>query len=132
MRNIYLGACLALASLAVFGQSDRGSITGTVTDPSGAVLASAPIEAKSTTTGSVYPTATSGTGNYTLSELPVGTYDITVTSAGFKKAVRTGVEVTTSTTFRVDFKMEVGAATESVTNYGRSSDAQDGERGVES
>ena len=85
MRCLKLALCFAAACLATFAQSDRGSITGTVTDPSGAVLASAPVEAKSEGTGLVYPTATSGTGNYTISQLPVGTYDITVTAAGFKK-----------------------------------------------
>ena len=96
-------------------QSDRGTITGTVSDPAGAVVPNAPIEAKSTTTGSVYKVSASATGNYTISELPVGTYEISVTAAGFKKAVRTGVEVAAYTTFRVDFGLQVGAATESVT-----------------
>jgi Carboxypeptidase regulatory-like domain len=101
--------------VAVFAQSDRGTITGTVLDPAGAVVPSVPVEAKSTTTGLVYTTAASGTGNYTVAQLPVGTYDITVTAPGFKKAVRTGVEVSANTTFRVDFTLQVGAATESVT-----------------
>ena len=104
-----------LAVLGVYGQSDRGTITGTVSDPAGAVIASAPIEAKSQTTGITYQAATSTTGNYTLSELPVGTYDISVTAPGFKKSVRTGVQVAAFTTFRVDFTMDVGVTTESVT-----------------
>jgi hypothetical protein len=97
------------------GQSDGGAITGTVSDPAGAVIAGAPIEAKNTANGAVYPVATSGTGNYTLSELPVGTYEITVSAPGFKKETRTGIEVQSFATFRVDFQLQVGAATESVT-----------------
>jgi len=92
-----------------------GTITGTVADPAGAVVPGAPVEAKNTGTGSVYKAATSGTGNYTISELPAGTYELTVTAQGFKKEVRPGVEVAAQTTFRVDFALQVGAAAESVT-----------------
>src|SRR5207247_2458494 len=115
MRSFLLSAGLFLSALSMFGQSDRGTITVTVSDPAGAVVASVPVEAKSTATGLVYTVATSGTGNYTISQLPVGSYDITVSAPGFKKAVRTNIEVTSFTTFRVDFKLEVGAVTESVT-----------------
>ncbi|HEY6341231.1 MAG TPA: carboxypeptidase-like regulatory domain-containing protein [Bryobacteraceae bacterium] len=115
MRFVALSFCGLILSFAALAQSDRGSITGTVTDPAGAVVASAPIQAKNANTGAVYPTATSGTGNYTLAELPVGTYEITVTAPGFKREIRTGVEVASQTTFRVDFALQVGAAAESVT-----------------
>ena len=104
-----------LCGLYAMAQSDRGTITGTVSDPAGAVIPNAPIEAKSTTNGSVYRVSSSATGNYTISELPVGTYEISVAAGGFKKAVRTGVEVAAFTTFRVDFALQVGAASESVT-----------------
>ena len=115
MRSLSVTFCALASTLVVFGQSDRGTITGTVSDPAGAVVASAPVEAKNTATGTVYPVATSGTGNYTLSQLPVGTYEISVTAPGFKKAVRAGIGVAASSTFRVDFALEVGATTESVT-----------------
>ena len=59
-------------AVAAFAQSDRGIITGTVTDTSGAVVANAAIQAKQLETGAVFPTTTTGTGNYTLTELPVG------------------------------------------------------------
>src|SRR5262249_30179642 len=58
------------------------------------------------------------TGNYTLAELPLGTYDVSVAASGFKKSTRTGVTVTASTTFRVDFTLEVGTTTETVTITG--------------
>jgi hypothetical protein len=69
-------------------QSDRGTITGTVSDPAGAVVAGAPIEARNVETGAVYQAATTATGNYTLAQLPTGTYELTVTVTGFKKYVR--------------------------------------------
>jgi hypothetical protein len=115
MRLVALLFSALIFSSAVFGQGANGTITGTVTDPAGAVVANAPIEAKNTGTSAVYPAATSATGNYTLSELPIGTYDISVTAPGFKKETRTGIQVQAQTTFRVDFTLQVGAATESVT-----------------
>ena len=118
MRSLLLSAVFFLFALSIYPQSDRGTITGTVSDPAGAVVASVPVEARSTSTGLVYAAATSGTGNYTISQLPVGAYDITVTAPGFKKAVRPGIEVSAFATYRVDFKLEVGAVTESVTRAG--------------
>ena len=61
---------LGILVTASFGQSDRGTITGTVTDPSGAVVSNAKITATNGSTGAVRETTTSGEGNYTLPELP--------------------------------------------------------------
>ncbi len=107
--------CLLFSGLTIFAQSDRGTITGTVSDPAGAVIPAAPVEAKSVDTGSVYPVATSSTGNYTIPALPPGIYSITATVAGFKKMIRTGIQVDVATTVRVDLSLEVGTNTESVT-----------------
>jgi Carboxypeptidase regulatory-like domain/TonB dependent receptor len=104
-----------LLSAAAFGQSDRGTITGTISDPAGAVVAGATIEARNVDTGSVFPVASSGTGNYTIPNLPAGTYELAVTVPGFKRFVRTGLAVQVAATMRVDAALEVGAATESVT-----------------
>ena len=71
LRLAFVGL-ISFAGIA-FGQSDRGTITGTVSDPAGAVVASAPIEVKGTETGVVYTAATSATGNYTIPQLPAGT-----------------------------------------------------------
>jgi hypothetical protein len=96
-------------------QSDRGTVTGTVADPAGAVVANAPIEAKNTQTGAAFQAASSDTGNYTLPQLPVGAYEISVAVAGFKKYVRQNITVGTAQTVRVDIALEVGSAAESVT-----------------
>src|SRR5579885_970090 len=105
---------LALA-LGAFAQSDRGTTTGTVSDPAGAVVAAAPVEIKNTDNGAVYQAATSATGNYTLSQLPVGSYELSVTVPGFKRFVRKNITVNVSETYRVDVVLEVGSAAESVT-----------------
>ncbi len=115
MRSLLTTLLLLLCSSAVFAQSDRGIITGTVTDTSGAVIAGAAIEAKQSETGSVFPTTTTGTGSYTLTELPVGTYEVTATVSGFKKYVRSGITVQVAQTLRIDISLQVGAASESVT-----------------
>jgi hypothetical protein len=104
-----------LLAVMGFAQSDRGTITGTIADPAGAVVSSAPIEARNTETGAAFQAASSATGNYTLAQLPVGSYEISVTVAGFKKFVRQNITVGVAQTVRVDIALEVGSATESVT-----------------
>jgi len=73
-----LAVCFLTAALGLFAQSDRGTITGTVSDPAGAVVAAAAVEARNTETGGVYQTSASTTGNYTLAELPAGTRVVVV------------------------------------------------------
>ena len=114
MRHVVAALGLSLCALAAFGQTDRGTITGTITDPAGAVVPNAPIEGRNVATGAVYAAAASGTGNYTIAQLPVGTYDLSVSVSGFKKYVRTGIVVEALGIYRVDVALEVGATTESV------------------
>src|SRR5262245_23466466 len=106
---------LMLTALVVFGQSDRGTITGTIADPAGAVVASAPIDLKNSDTGVAYQTVSSATGNYTLAQIPGGNYEMTVSVAGFKRFVRQNITVLSAQTFRVDVQLEVGSNTDSVT-----------------
>jgi hypothetical protein len=104
-----------LAACAALAQTDRGTITGTVLDPAGAVVPNASIEAKNAASGQTYTAGTTGTGNYTLSALPAGIYDITVNAAGFKKYLRPGITVQVAETARVDATLEVGATSDTVT-----------------
>jgi len=101
-------------SYAAFGQTG-GTITGLISDPAGAVVANGPVEAKNTATGVVVSAATSATGNYVLSSLPAGTYEINVNVPGFKKYTQTGVAVQQLQTTRVDVTLVIGSAAESVT-----------------
>jgi len=106
---------LLLVASAAFAQTDRGTITGTVLDPAGAVVPNASIEAKNLETSSVYTAASTSTGNFTLASLPAGTYELSVSSAGFKKYVRPGLQVQVAETVRADATLEVGATTDTVT-----------------
>src|SRR5262245_19907307 len=108
-------ACSALISAAVFAQSDRGTITGTVSDPASAVVPGAKVSVKHTETGAVAQTVTTPTGNYTLTSLPAGVYELTVEAPGFKKSTQTGFQVQVAQTHRLDITLQVGSATESVT-----------------
>lgn len=109
---------VVLALLALFSagtvdaaraQSDRGTITGSVTDQTGAVVAEAKVTATSVETGDVRETTTSGEGSYTLPELRATVYKITVEAQGFKTATVEDVKVAVQVTRTVDFQLEVGA-----------------------
>jgi hypothetical protein len=101
--------------LPVFAQTDRGTITGTVLDPAGAVVPNAAVSAKNTETDAVFTAASTNTGNYTLASLPIGTYELEVTASGFKKYVRPGIQVEVAETVRADANLQIGAATDTVT-----------------
>ena len=111
-------AAILLAVGCLYAQGDRGTITGTVADPAGAVIANAAIEVRNSETGAVYPTATTATGNYTIAQVPTGTYEMSVTAPGFKKYVRQNIVVEVAQVVRLDVGLEVGATTESITVSG--------------
>ena len=107
VRNFMVLMLLAVAA-SVSAQTFRGTILGTVTDPSGAVVAGAQVTVKNTGTGLQRTTTTSGDGSYSLPELPIGTYDVTVTQAGFQTSVTKGVTVDVATERRVDAALKAG------------------------
>jgi hypothetical protein len=104
-----------LLALTALAQSDRGTITGTISDPAGALVPNAPVQARNVETGAVYAAASSATGNYTLPELPTGNYELSVTVTGFKKYTRQGLFLPVAQTLRIDVSLEVGSNTESIT-----------------
>jgi hypothetical protein len=114
-RTLCWFAALSLLVSVAFAQGDRGTITGTVSDPAGAVVASAQIEAKNVDSGAVYSATTTAAGIYTLVQVPVGTYELSVTVPGFKKYVRQNIRVEVAQTIGIDVALEVGSAAESVT-----------------
>ncbi|PYU92873.1 MAG: hypothetical protein DMG08_11570, partial [Acidobacteria bacterium] len=98
----------------IWAQTDRGTITGSVTDPSGAVIVGAKVTATNTATRASTETITTSTGNYTVPVLQAGTYEVTVEQTGFKKAVLTGVLVQVAQTTRVDASLQIGETSQAV------------------
>src|SRR5882762_6231520 len=105
-------AC-ACSGLAV-AQLIMGSLTGIVTDPAGAAVPSATISAKNIATGIVAQTRSSATGNYVIPNLSPGTYQLEVTSAGFKTWVRGNLVVFAGDNLRLDANLQVGTQQERV------------------
>src|SRR3954471_11395162 len=85
---------LMLAStLVVFGQQDRGTITGTVTDPTGSVVPNVKVTVRQVDTGTVYNSVTNSAGQYRVPSLPVGAYRVTFEAQGFKSVVRENLQL---------------------------------------
>src|SRR5579872_3045159 len=105
-RIILLFVLLAVVSLSA--QTFRGTILGTVTDPSGAVVTGAKVTVRNVATGLERSTDTSADGSYSIPELPIGTYDVTVTQTGFQTYVTKGVTVDVASQRRVDAAMKAG------------------------
>ena len=115
-RRVYsLVVCLLFVGLLAFGQVGNGTITGTVTDPAGAVVPGAKVEAKNTETGVVYSSVSTTTGNYTITDLPVGSYAVSSTVTGFKSYSHTNLTMQAAGTLREDIPLQVGTSSESVT-----------------
>ncbi|HZU44715.1 MAG TPA: TonB-dependent receptor, partial [Terriglobales bacterium] len=98
-----------------YGQSDRGSIAGTVLDSSGAVVVGAEVTATAVQTGAVYKTTSTSTGGYRIPDMQVGAYNISVTAAGFKTSLQTGVPVQVNTTTSLDITLQPGDIKETLT-----------------
>ncbi len=92
-----------------------GSIVGTVTDSSGAVLPNAQVRATNPLTGEVREIATDEAGRYSLSNLAAGNYDVHVSAPSFRPYTQKGVSAVINTVVRVDVQLEVGAANQEVT-----------------
>jgi Carboxypeptidase regulatory-like domain/TonB-dependent Receptor Plug Domain len=106
--------CVLLASASLLAQTFRGTILGTVTDPQGAVVAGAKVTVHNIDTGLERATQTSADGSYSLPELPIGTYTVTVTQSGFQTAVTSNVAVNVAAEKRVDVVFRTGQVSEKV------------------
>ena len=100
---------LLLAAVSLSAQTFRGTILGTVTDPSGAVVAGAKVTVKNTGTGLERSAVTSSDGSYSIPELPIGTYNVTITQSGFQTFLAKGVVVDVATERRVDGALKTGS-----------------------
>ena len=108
-----MAAALLLAA-GVLAQSDRGTLTGTVSDSTGALIPNANVTAVNPATGVELKTQTTGTGNYTVPSVPAGVYNLVVEVAGFRRFEQQGIRVQVAQTARVDVTMAVGSTADSV------------------
>src|SRR6266568_7779256 len=106
-------ASLVLAPSAS-AQKTSGTITGTVTDPSGAAVPGATVAVVNERTGAAREAATNEQGSFSFPEADAGTYTLTVTKTGFKKLTQKNVELHVADVTNLNVKMEMGAATEIV------------------
>ncbi|MDE3166533.1 MAG: TonB-dependent receptor, partial [Acidobacteriota bacterium] len=113
-RLILMLAALTMAGITLFAQIVSGDLTGTVFDASGATVPGATVSAKNDATGVETSVKTGTTGDYRLTNLPVGTYTVTVTSAGFTKAQLTGIQIQLNKVATANVKLEVGQSVETV------------------
>ncbi len=100
---------------SAFGQEFRASVSGTVTDPAGAVIPAVNVELRNVATGATVSTQTNEVGNYVAPFVPPGIYVLTAAKEGFKRAVRENLELRVGDRVRVDLQLELGGVTESVT-----------------
>jgi hypothetical protein len=100
--------CMLVFASAVMAQATSGSIAGTVTDPNGAVVPGAKVTAVHTPTGREYHAESSDAGLYSFPALPPGPYEVTLVHPGFKKLVRSGIEIRVGSRADLDLRLEVG------------------------
>jgi hypothetical protein len=112
---LFLLVLCLLMTAAVALASTTGSITGIVTDASGAVVPDATVTATNEDTGVASVIKTDSAGFYNFPNLPVGNYDLSVEQKGFKSYVKTAIRIDANTVFRVDVKLELGEISEKVT-----------------
>jgi hypothetical protein len=91
-----------------------GAITGTVLDSTGSSVPGANVVIKNSGTGAERATTTDTAGRFVQEALPVGQYEVTITANGFKKAVRSGLQLNVADRLAVDFRLELGQITETV------------------
>ncbi|MFN0101438.1 MAG: carboxypeptidase regulatory-like domain-containing protein [Bryobacteraceae bacterium] len=106
---------ILLTCALLYPQEFRATLNGRVLDPSGAPILDAPVTVKNLGTNAAFSTRTDVQGNFTILFLQPGTYSATVEAPGFKKATRTGFELSVNQTATLSFSLELGATSQEVT-----------------
>jgi hypothetical protein len=106
---------LFLIAAVAHAQTDRGSIRGTIKDPSGATISGATVKATSVATNTVVSASTTSAGTYNISALPPGNYSVEAGAPGFTNLVRNNVVVTVGGIVGLDLSLALGSASETVT-----------------
>jgi hypothetical protein len=119
MRTVIAGL-LCLSSIVITAPTLRaqtlyGSIVGTVTDQSGAVVPNAQVKAVNPATGETRETTADEAGRFSIGNVVPGNYDLKVSAPGFRLSTKTGVAATVNTVVRADVQLELGSATQEIT-----------------
>jgi len=109
-----LGTLALFACVMLFAQSERGTISGTIHDASGAVVPGAKVSVTATATNSTQVYLSNDSGDFTAPSLAVGQYEIRIEKAGFRPAELKGVTVNAATSVRADASLEVGTSATAV------------------
>src|SRR5258705_9753378 len=119
LRSWAAGCAALLISSVLLAQSERGTVTGTIQDASGAVVPAAKVTLTNTQTGVAFSIPSNDAGEFTVPQLPVGLYSIKVEKEGFRPATINGLVLNASQTVRADAKLEVGSAVQAGGGYSR-------------
>src|SRR5262249_38809345 len=111
---VFATLLMVVTAACVYAQGTGASITGTVKDPSGAVIAGSSVQAMSVESGRELTTVSNEAGIYNLTALPLGQYTVSVEAAGFKRAVTNMITLDVNQVARVDLTLEVGAIADTV------------------
>jgi hypothetical protein len=103
------------ATHSVYGQAVTGTLLGRVTDVNNAVVPAAIVTVTEVNTNIKYSGATNESGNYVFDRLPLGKYSVEVERSGFKKVLKSGVDVSVNNATRADLELEPGTVSEQVT-----------------
>ena len=115
LKNLWRICVFLLGTFAIATAQENGTITGQVTDPTGAAVPGVTITVTHATTGAVRATESSASGLYEIPGLAIGSYNLKASKAGFKNFAKTGIIINVAATVRADVAFQVGSANESVT-----------------
>ena len=108
VRVFWAGLVLLLTAFTATAQEFRGSLSGKISDPNGAVVPGSKVEIKNIETGVVSTTTTGEDGSYSFALLQPGKYQLTVTKENFNTAVRDGIQVRVADRLTLDVQLEIG------------------------
>lgn len=119
-------AFVTIFSTTLWAQIDMGGVTGTIKDPSGAVVAGAQLTLTNGATGVTQKLRSSSGGSYVFEAVPIGSYTLKVEASGFKTYQATGIQVHVQNVVTVDFSLEVGPVSSVVSHFGSAAVASAG------
>src|SRR5262245_54932000 len=116
LRSLFAAAVLAAGAITSTADAQvlYGSLVGNITDPSHGAIPNAAVKIVNKGTAQEWSLTTNEIGAFSISTIPPGAYDVTISASGFQNAVREGVIVAANNVVRVDVALSVGAITETV------------------